>query len=604
MKPVQLLICLLDGQGTNWQTIGRGESLEGVVNTIPAHTGDNILARSWVNSGPGTWVFSSAFGMKGGEEYEISFWYLAPGYPAYSEYDNFEVKIGSSPTPEGMASAFEVFKLIDTRVAEWTLLTQTFTPETDGAYYLAFHCLNPAETGIYICIDDILITGEIYRDCEPVADLTATYTEDCTVELSWTASSGEIDKYEVYENGFLVSTVTTTQCTAYLFNSFENVVWEVLSICKSGIANTTSITQPPCAECPRIDNFFAEYIDPPNDCTANLSWNEPLSLLEGALSYCDPEGEIDAWSSGLANPVERDITFAARFTPLELAQFGVVSGQKITSITIFAAEDIANVTEMSIKIWEGGTAVDEPGDLKVDQMVDPSELESDDVATITLDEAFTIDATKELRIGYRQKWPAEYHDSHIFMVESEITPLKGKGNLMYTCLESNCNWSSFDEGNFYIIAEVEVGDGQVPSWEYDIYRNGELLKEKHTETSYIDNSDIEPLTPRTYTVKLNCLAGGAGAPSSMTLDACDPNNIEIINQSFSIVPNPAKDNIKITAENDFNQVEIVNFLGQIVLSQTNNGNISNVNVSNLSNGVYFIRIISNQATSIQKFVKQ
>jgi hypothetical protein len=73
---------------------------------------------------------------------------------------------------------------------------------------------------------------------------------------------------------------------------------------------------------------------------------------------------------------------------------------------------------------------------------------------------------------------------------------------------------------------------------------------------------------------------------------------------FSIVPNPATNNIAITAKSDFSKVEIVNFLGQTVLSQSNDSKESRVDVSNLTNGIYFVRITSDNGTSVQKFVKQ
>jgi len=76
----------------------------------------------------------------------------------------------------------------------------------------------------------------------------------------------------------------------------------------------------------------------------------------------------------------------------------------------------------------------------------------------------------------------------------------------------------------------------------------------------------------------------------------------ITKNAFAIVPNPAKDKIEIKTENEFNKVEIVNFLGQTVL--THNTKITTIDVSNLNAGVYFVRIISNTGASVQKFVKQ
>jgi len=74
--------------------------------------------------------------------------------------------------------------------------------------------------------------------------------------------------------------------------------------------------------------------------------------------------------------------------------------------------------------------------------------------------------------------------------------------------------------------------------------------------------------------------------------------------AFTIVPNPATNQITISAVNPFHTIDIVNFLGQSVFTQPNIGNTAKVDVSGLSNGVYFLRLISDHGANVQKFVKQ
>ena len=70
-----------------------------------------------------------------------------------------------------------------------------------------------------------------------------------------------------------------------------------------------------------------------------------------------------------------------------------------------------------------------------------------------------------------------------------------------------------------------------------------------------------------------------------------------------IVPNPAHNTITITAGTNFHTVEIVNLLGQTILSQSQVGNKAIVDISRLNNGVYFVRIISENGLSVKKFIK-
>jgi hypothetical protein len=62
------------------------------------------------------------------------------------------------------------------------------------------------------------------------------------------------------------------------------------------------------------------------------------------------------------------------------------------------------------------------------------------------------------------------------------------------------------------------------------------------------------------------------------------------NDDITIVPNPAHNNIFITAPFRINTVEIVDVLGQVVLSTANMDYTSEINTSHLATGVYFVRI--------------
>ena len=80
------------------------------------------------------------------------------------------------------------------------------------------------------------------------------------------------------------------------------------------------------------------------------------------------------------------------------------------------------------------------------------------------------------------------------------------------------------------------------------------------------------------------------------------------NQSFDvnlltqIYPNPSNDFINIITANgnDFQKISIYNALGQMIWTS----NLSQVNISNLSNGVYYTDIETTNGTSHKKFIKK
>ena len=74
-------------------------------------------------------------------------------------------------------------------------------------------------------------------------------------------------------------------------------------------------------------------------------------------------------------------------------------------------------------------------------------------------------------------------------------------------------------------------------------------------------------------------------------------------KEVSIYPNPASTVLNVHAEN-YSNVQVINFLGQVIYSADITENDFQINVSNLSNGVYFVRLNGANTTTTQKFIKK
>lgn len=85
-------------------------------------------------------------------------------------------------------------------------------------------------------------------------------------------------------------------------------------------------------------------------------------------------------------------------------------------------------------------------------------------------------------------------------------------------------------------------------------------------------------------------------------------NLQVVsNNSFKIFPNPASTqiNIELKIETQDAVINIVNFFGEIRLSQPiGNSLAGSVNISSLSNGFYFIQVQNGNKVYTQKFIKQ
>ena len=178
---------------TNWKTMDDFANEPALGDPFPAHTGTRMMGNVWNTPGP-NWAFSPGFALVAGNTYTISFWWNAMGYPMYSEPDDFEVRIGTTPTPGGMSGAHQVFKhpnIVYNFDFVWRNHTTTFTPTTSGTFHLGFLDLRPTiygEWGLCIAIDDILITGEDgpNPDCDPATNLNIAFADDCSkATLTW-----------------------------------------------------------------------------------------------------------------------------------------------------------------------------------------------------------------------------------------------------------------------------------------------------------------------------------------------------------------------------------------------------------------------------------
>ncbi len=112
--------------------------------------------------------------------------------------------------------------------------------------------------------------------------------------------------------------------------------------------------------------------------------------------------------------------------------------------------------------------------------------------------------------------------------------------------------------------------------------------------------ELSGFTPASW----NCIEGvcvdpGTGNGQYPSLSACQgsciPNEISEKTSDLSIYPNPVKD--ILTINGIYSMLEIYDIYGKLVLSSDAK---ESINVSSLSNGVYFINITKEKATLIQK----
>jgi hypothetical protein len=140
---------------------------------------------------------------------------------------------------------------------------------------------------------------------------------------------------------------------------------------------------------------------------------------------------------------------------------------------------------------------------------------------------------------------------------------------------------------------------------YNIYRNDTLLISNHGTTSY-QTTIFNPNIINIWSVKVVCPAGESDA-ESITKEDCIVGVNDNIIVRFNIYPNPARNELLITNyELRDGIIEIYDVFGRIISSHHLIASSSHhtINISSLSFGVYFVRLIDEQGYAVQRFIKE
>ena len=132
---------------------------------------------------------------------------------------------------------------------------------------------------------------------------------------------------------------------------------------------------------------------------------------------------------------------------------------------------------------------------------------------------------------------------------------------------------------------------------YIISRDGEEL-DIVSETTYADMH--VPYGEYEYSVVATNDNGSISAPASIKVEVLDLMGVEDNTSLFKVYPNPAKDILYINSAAEFTY-SLYNNMGQ-EMKKGNGQGTQQLNVSDMSKGVYFLQITTGSRTNIQKIV--
>lgn len=142
---------------------------------------------------------------------------------------------------------------------------------------------------------------------------------------------------------------------------------------------------------------------------------------------------------------------------------------------------------------------------------------------------------------------------------------------------------------------------EVPHLTYTIYADGQEIisgiEESYYSTAYDPSVEC-------YQVSTTCENGVVSTLSACASGVGISDNSNSFTSSFSIYPNPATEEVTVSTTMIAQKVEVLNYLGQVLYTQSVNGNVFTLNVANYADGVYFIRLSGNEGVATQKLIKK
>ena len=125
---------------------------------------------------------------------------------------------------------------------------------------------------------------------------------------------------------------------------------------------------------------------------------------------------------------------------------------------------------------------------------------------------------------------------------------------------------------------------------------------------YVQNAQavVSPNTTTTFTLT-GTDANGCTNTANITLsvNACTGLNTISNNSDLKVYPNPSKGEFTLELATSFDKtIEVVDFTGRLLQSNKTNSSKVNININNYANGIYYVKVLSNNTVNVIKVIKE
>ena len=170
-------------------------------------------------------------------------------------------------------------------------------------------------------------------------------------------------------------------------------------------------------------------------------------------------------------------------------------------------------------------------------------------------------------------------------------------NVVATAIDDNTikvEWNAVESAESYNVYRASLTRNS----EYEFIANVK-------ETSFTDTG-LDANTKYFYSVTAVYADGSESEKSESAEATTKPESIEELSLAFNIYPNPVSDKLYIETEVEVEEVVVYAITGVIVGQQStvNSQQSLTIDVTNLNSGVYFVKIVTENGESVQRFIKK